>query len=143
MWPKCSKISHCHHHFKTLCLESRTRTEMPQGAITESTWAELSSDPCFLNPGLLLTPSNIHEPLKTNCTYWAMCLLHSLVPPERVVDEKEGKEVLNIIHSSWAALPSPQRLIQEENVVLSLSMATMALKFFGCLCAVCSSEHSC
>lgn len=142
MWPKCCKISHFHHHFKTPYLESCTRLKRPK--VPSQRVPGQSPPPlhCFLNPGLLLTPLNIHEPLKTNCTYWAMCLLHSLVPPDRVVDEKEGEEVLNIIHSSWAALPSPQRLIQEENVALSLSMATMALKFFGCLCPVCSSEHS-
>lgn len=115
---------------------------MLQGSITQRPGQSSPPLHCFLSPGLLLTPSNIHEPLKTNCSYWALCVLHSLVPLHRVVDAKEGEDVLNIIHSSLAALLSPQSLLQEESVALSLSMATMALTFSGCLCWVLSSDRN-
>ena len=72
-----------------------TRTEIPQGWITESIWTEFSFTlVAFLNLGSLWVPSNIHESLKTNCTQRVMHLLHSLVPPDRVFDEKEGEEFL-------------------------------------------------
>lgn len=64
---------------------------------------------------------NIHELLKINCMYWAIFLLHTLVPPERGVSEKGNEEVLNISHSSSAAFAKSTRLVQGDNGALNLS----------------------
>lgn len=85
---------------------------------------------------------NIHELLKINCMYWAIFLLHTLVPPERGVSEKGSEEVLNISHSSSAAFAKSTRLVQGDNGALNLSTTTIILTFFGCLHPVCNSSEN-
>lgn len=94
MWPTCSKRSYFHDHFKTPSLEV-LELKFSNVESQRAPEAKLSS------PTLLVQfwsrrrrqGMGILKLLKLNCIYWVIFLLHTWVPPDRAIDEKESEEV--------------------------------------------------
>lgn len=145
MWFKCSKISYCHDHFKTPSLEV-LELKIPQYSVSESTCGKKFScdyivcsipDCCWRRQEM-----NIHELLKKNYGYWAVFLLHTLVPPDRAIGGKESEEVLRIRRSSSTAFANSTKAYPRLEWRSRSRHNNCSPEVLGCLRPVCNSNEN-